>query len=483
MNELKKECDEWINYQALAWTLSTGGNLYHENQDGVIGVGLSTLEFLGTRIRVEGETVIQLVVDSDNERYLSATERVMRIEVGSIIFDGICESEWFTSKHGYAKAVFKEIEDKDYYQIRAFMALGCSGEKLPKILKSRECVWDSSVRIFKYNGIDIFKYDHSQNNFTGFSSLMRSERLSKLVSKSERRRCVREGLLRDAISTHLGWTFKTVNSVQEHHFHWSEEKSLIVCKYNNDDDTKTYSIGKGLKKIAFMMGVDEPSSDEIKKVSLHLESFGKGKLVVVGGSDIVHYYLDEQLDKDQRLGSLNGGCMRWERYSDSIENMYSGNASMLVLKSLSNTDKILGRANLWITDDGKKFMDRIYGDEAHHKLFNDWANDNGYISRRWQSYDSPSQLRLPNETGMSHIKLQVTIDMDFFDGDEDGYETPRVPYMDTFKYLNASNGMLQNFAPERGEEGMWFNVENTDGYASKVCTDGNMSYRWENMIN
>ena len=231
------------------------------------------------------------------------------------------------------------------------------------------------------------------------------------------------------------------------------------------------------------MGVDEPSSDEIKTVSLHLESFGKGTLEVVGGSDIVHYYLDEQLDKDQRLGSLNGGCMRWARYSDCIENMYSGNASMLVLKSLSNMDKILGRANLWITDDGKKFMDRIYGDEAHHQLFNDWANDNGYISRRWQSYDSPSQLRLPNETGMSHIKLQVTIDMDFFDGGEDGYETPRVPYMDTFKYLNASNGMLQNFAPERGEEGMWFNVENTDGYASRINTDGNLSYNWERMIN
>jgi hypothetical protein len=195
---------------------------------------------------------------------------------------------------------------------------------------------------------------------------------------------------------------------------------------------------------------------------------------VVGGDDIAEYYMDGRMFKEGNIGTMKDGCMRYESMRDALDNVYNGNASMLILRSNEDPTKIIGRANLWTTDDGVLFMERIYSGEDNIVLFKKWAKDNGYIYKKRQSYGMP--LTVINLNGDEQIlKMDITLTnyQDFWNEEEGGIE---VPYMDTFKYLDMECGRLINYAPDKKESGKWYQLESTGGTAQRVDTDYGMDY-------
>jgi hypothetical protein len=65
---------------------------------------------------------------------------------------------------------------------------------------------------------------------------------------------------------------------------------------------------------------------------------------------------------------------------------------LLILKDKTGK-KIEGRAILWTTVDGKKFMDRIYTTkDSLVKLFAKWAEDNSYINKGQETHNYRAPL-------------------------------------------------------------------------------------------
>ena len=472
MKTIKEEWNERVNLQELAYRIAIKSNLYSASEDFQMENG-TNVELLGERIRINWDSKFAITTGNiNNERHLAINADGIVCEASLGLMELMEESKWFNVKYGFSKPLFGVMSDRNFYKIRSWMMLGLPIEKIP------DGITADDTSFYGEDGSLLFTYFRENCQYVGGKGLMEDNRLCELVRNSESRRVVADSILRTGIDQILNWRFKTVSSIMEHHFTWNHETELVECKILNGTDVKSYSIGKGLKRIAVLMGCEEPSTDMIKKVGLFVEGYGKGTLEVVGGKDIPHFYLDEQMDKNQRLGSLTGGCMRWEQYSDSIENIYSGNASMLILRSASDSTKLLGRANLWILNDGRKFMDRIYCDESNIAKFKKWAFENGYITKRRQGYDHPATMVMEDGVSVETIQMQVSIDSSFCDAST---ESPRVPYMDTFKYLNATEGLIQNYAPEDGCTDMWYQMENTDGYCHRVDTDYSMSYQWEDM--
>ena len=142
--------------------------------------------------------------------------------------------------------------------------------------------------------------------------------------------------------------------------------------------------------------------------------------------------------------------------------IYKDNAKMLILHN-EETDLIIGRAILW--DDVKYLgsdnedeklttgcstlvMDRIYADESVYSIFKDWALENGYYRKRYQSYSNETLFRSP--VTKDEIELAFSMDINL-------NEYSAVPYMDTFAW--GDDGTVEN------EEGFGlYSARGTEGY-------------------
>ena len=122
-------------------------------------------------------------------------------------------------------------------------------------------------------------------------------------------------------------------------------------------------------------------------------------------------------------GSLGGSCMRdksanyFEIYNDNCEGM---------LVMFDGDKKVMGRALLWKLDDGMDLMDRVYhSSEDVEQAFFQWAKDNNFTRKTYQSYNNKSEITSP--TGEEDYKdLVKTLKFD--------KEYERYPYLDTLSY-------------------------------------------------
>jgi hypothetical protein len=109
--------------------------------------------------------------------------------------------------------------------------------------------------------------------------------------------------------------------------------------------------------------------------------------------------------------------------------------------------------------------------------FKDWAKANGYAYKRRQVYDNPEVI-VCSDGVVRNTELKITLDMEKLDELYDNECRFRAPYMDTFKYLNRDTGELINYAPDRGADGDWYNVESMYCNPDTIDTDYSMSYEW-----
>jgi hypothetical protein len=174
---------------------------------------------------------------------------------------------------------------------------------------------------------------------------------------------------------------------------------------------------------------------------------------VVQGDDIAYWYNQENYVPSIRT-TLANSCMRAK--PSWVFTIYTRNpdkCSLVILKSEEDPTKIEGRALLWETDEGFKFMDRVYYiKESQLQLFKQYAHSKGWYHKSANDSDHTEHAVGPN--GEREYEINVTI--------QDG-ELSQFPYMDTLKFLVGDR--LTN-----DEESQWDKrLDSTSGGYTQRC--------------
>jgi hypothetical protein len=172
---------------------------------------------------------------------------------------------------------------------------------------------------------------------------------------------------------------------------------------------------------------------------------------VVDGEDIGHWY--HYSNYKERSGSLGSSCM--SNVNTNYFDIYIKNVDvckLIILRSIEDDTKIMGRALLWTLSDGKKFVDRIYTiQDSDVQLFRDYAKENGWYTKQYNSSSDSGRAIAPDG---SLVDLG-TITVDIISGMYEAY-----PYLDTLKYFKPREGTLSNVRTGRGDE---YTLEDTSG--------------------
>lgn len=486
-----------VNWKTLSFNVASGKTLYSGVFDpSGCSINSQSIEVKDERMLMrEGKLLrintnymdyVMVEVGDSDRKIEDANLMRMRLNVWLKV---MLRSGWFEHEYGVVKPKFGEVEVKEFYQIRSWIQGGMNLEKsisgyhIQHRLQSDGGDWWLVHRLV--DDTAIFSFKKSTGSIVPKEGCMASKMLYDMLSYSETRRVVPEAdtTLRTCLKRVFGTNikFRTVSSISEHGFCYDKENEKLTSMSIDRGNIarKSYGFGKGLERIFKLMDWDVGllTEDKIKECSLFLKNWGTGELKVYGGDMIAHWYNNDQMTQSGDQGTMASGCMRHDEMADSIEAMYSDNAGIIVMLDGTDNSKILGRANLWVTDDGIKFMDRIYGAEKIMESFKDWAKDNGYAYKRRQVYDTPESI-VGSDGVVRNTELKITLDMDKLEKLYDVECRFRAPYMDTFKYLNRDTGEMINYAPDRGADGVWYNVESMYCNPDTIDTDYSMSYEW-----
>lgn len=147
---------------------------------------------------------------------------------------------------------------------------------------------------------------------------------------------------------------------------------------------------------------------------------------IVKGEDIKKWY--DESNYAGSGGQLNNSCMRFSKCQGYFK-IYTENpevCQLLILKDETGK-KIEGRALLWTTVDGKKFMDRIYtSKDSLIKLFTKWGEENSYLNKGQESHNYRNPL---SDTIIVKVEPKLY---------------PKYPYMDTLDCYLPDKGLLVN---------------------------------------
>lgn len=190
------------------------------------------------------------------------------------------------------------------------------------------------------------------------------------------------------------------------------------------------SYGKVLRKLLVENGVkvdkitDFNSRLELLVNKLKAEFTVEGTFKVVRGADITKYYLGDNYDYSQNLGTLSSSCMRHNGICQEATKFYAENENceMLVLMA-PNEDVIRGRALLWTDIEGRKFLDRIYSNDHIREAFKNYAKSNKWYHKELQDNCTGCWVKWDGSI-ISDIECRVEVCTD--------YDVR--PYMDTIYF-------------------------------------------------
>lgn len=195
------------------------------------------------------------------------------------------------------------------------------------------------------------------------------------------------------------------------------------------DNRQEIKIGKALNKM--FSSVEKVDNSLIEYLGNHLKASYTfvGQFEIVEGEDIRKYYHYENYSRNN-TGSLSASCMRHDECQDYMT-PYVNSCKMLIAKN--NEGHIIGRALLWdnVVMTGStsvqeiKFMDRIYGNDITIEAFKQWAADNGYYRKKYQSYSDLTAIVSPdNTTSERRLSTKINGPIEYW------------PYLDTFRYAD-----------------------------------------------
>jgi len=224
------------------------------------------------------------------------------------------------------------------------------------------------------------------------------------------------------------------------------------------------SVGRLIRALLTKSGIkfkDSEMEDFIYKYRSEIEKMKNAlnkRFKVVKGDEIIKYYHRSKYEVES--GDLGNSCMRYDKcqryfgiYTDNTQ------ASLLLLMSEKEDDKISGRAILWEMEPyekSNKVMDRIYTiKNDDQQLFKDWAIENGYWYKEKQDmseytnfvFQDKETKEIEKRQGEFSVRLDNKGDYSYY------------PYMDSFKYYNPKEGTLYNSSNAEYE----YELTDTDG--------------------
>lgn len=226
----------------------------------------------------------------------------------------------------------------------------------------------------------------------------------------------------------------------------------------SDDDFWTTSKRFRSKPGAFVSKIlKDIDQMEIEKFSTLYKTFTSDidfNFKIVKGNDVRKFYSYQTHLRQE--GTLGQSCMKHDQCQDFF-NLYIDNSDVISMLTMTSfDDKLIGRALLWECD-GIKIMDRVYtiNDERYVNHFFKWAKDNGYLYKVYQNWKNSMQFTDGSEFFEKEISINIP-----------NYNHKRYPYLDTFKWLDMTNGSLSNFKPKH------FSKHNSDHRVLAVACGG-----------
>lgn len=221
-------------------------------------------------------------------------------------------------------------------------------------------------------------------------------------------------------------------------------------------------IGKLTRLLLTTSGINVNNTDLENFINLYKTKIDKlndrfSLFEIVSGDKISFYYNSKNYYS--LISYLGNSCM--SRVPSSYFEIYTKNpevCSLVILKSIRDESKIVGRALLWVLSNGKKFLDRKYTNKDHDiDLFHEFAKMNGWYSKRNNNSSASGYAYDPNGNVVD-ISQYMTIPIK-------NLEYNNYPYVDTFKYYNYSNNTLSI-----DSDGEYYLLEDTyGGYVDDCC--------------
>ena len=224
-----------------------------------------------------------------------------------------------------------------------------------------------------------------------------------------------------------------------------------------------------IAKLVNQIFPDKYTNKEVEEFTNLFKKIGDNtsEFVLVEGEDIRKWYNSDKYESDS--GELGNSCMRYQKCGSYLD-IYVENPEvcrLLILKS-EDGESIKGRVIIWkITDidieNVEYYMDRIYAiDDATKLMFQQYADKQGWLKRLRSSYGDSRDFKLVD---MEYEDIKATIQLKKWKFDY-------YPYMDTFKRLEKSDGILINDDDE--DEQGYYIMTHTDG------SYGDTSGKWSN---
>lgn len=243
-------------------------------------------------------------------------------------------------------------------------------------------------------------------------------------------------------------------------------------EYNDDGEwslagRQTMRIGRMVRMVLKPhIAVSDASIEGFTK---RLQNEYEGKkpydLQLVKGRDIAKWYYSGQYvnhDDSEQDCSLWASCMR---YSDCQDNdffdlyVYNPEKVQMLIMVRSRDNMLLARAIVWLLDDGRYFLDRIYcADQKYIHVMQRHAMDKGWLYKYNMSNDQYT-IALPDGNRLQQKDAQFIItglDTDF----------SHFPYVDTFRFLYRANnkqGFMANHVCEVNGKTIGAELCDTDG--------------------
>jgi len=197
-------------------------------------------------------------------------------------------------------------------------------------------------------------------------------------------------------------------------------------------------VGRGVRALAASLGLeftDAQLEDFVNKFKANYERANDAfrNFEVIKGPEIGRMY-HEKMYQDPERGDLGTSCMKAKpEWFFDIYSKNPGVCKMVVLRSSSDPNKIVGRALLWrLKTPDISFMDRIYANTpTQMQLFREYAKANGIWHKAANNNSTSGYIVDPSGREMRVDKLVVEID---------NLNYKAYPYMDTLRYLADGHG-------------------------------------------
>ena len=267
--------------------------------------------------------------------------------------------------------------------------------------------------------------------------------------------------------------FSGSNPVPITHIRWKDSQGEGEMFYTTEElvrDTSSIKssdvkVGRFVTNLLTKAGIEfkpkeiEEFVDKYKSaLKLKKESFNRFE--IVKGEDIRKWYFKDNYKSED--GTLGSSCMRYAKCQKFLD-IYVENdsVSLIILKSKTDNEKIIGRALLWdatlvndtedTEDSDIKFMDRIYiNDSADTEFFIQFAIKNGFYYKKKQDYSATPLVFNKKILSDDESLIKVSISS----GDYNYY-----PYIDTVKFYDSEDGILTN----DDSDGYEYELTDTDG--------------------